>query len=57
MLVTPGGGGFGDPKERDRADVAADVRNGKVTDEAAREIYGYGPAQRARTDSEDFIQL
>ena len=57
VLVTPGGGGFGDPKERDRADVAADVRNGKVTDEAAREIYGYGPAQRACTDSEDFIQL
>ena len=40
VLKTPGGGGFGDPKERDRSLVADDVRNGKVSGKAAREVYG-----------------
>ena len=43
VLVAPGGGGFGDPRERDRALVAADVRNGKVSAEMARAVYGYDP--------------
>jgi N-methylhydantoinase B len=33
-------GGFGDPLERDPANVAADVENGDVSEKAAREIYG-----------------
>jgi N-methylhydantoinase B len=36
----PGGGGFGDPFERDPEAVAADVRNDKVTVEHARQAYG-----------------
>jgi N-methylhydantoinase B len=39
-METGGGGGFGDPKERDPARVAADVRDGYVTAEAARLDYG-----------------
>jgi N-methylhydantoinase B len=35
-----GGGGFGDPRERDSAAVERDVRQGKVSPEAARAIYG-----------------
>jgi 5-oxoprolinase (ATP-hydrolysing)/N-methylhydantoinase A len=35
-----GGGGWGDPLERDPAAVARDVRNGKVTADAALEAYG-----------------
>ncbi len=35
-----GGGGYGDPKERPVEVVAAEVRNGIVSVEAAREIYG-----------------
>ncbi len=35
-----GGGGYGDPKKRDRARVREEVRNGVVSDRAAREIYG-----------------
>jgi N-methylhydantoinase B len=35
-----GGGGWGDPLERDPAAVAGDVRNGFVTLEAAAETYG-----------------
>ena len=38
--MTGGGGGFGDPGERNREAVRADVRNGHVTPQAAREIYG-----------------
>ncbi|HLN13002.1 MAG TPA: hydantoinase B/oxoprolinase family protein, partial [bacterium] len=37
-IGTPGGGGYGDPLERDPADVAADVRRGVLSaDYAARE--------------------
>jgi N-methylhydantoinase B len=38
--MTGGGGGFGDPWERDPEAVLADVRDGHVTAAAAREIYG-----------------
>jgi N-methylhydantoinase B len=38
-LETPGGGGFGNPAERDPASVARDVRLGYVTREAARRDY------------------
>ena len=40
IVETAGGGGFGDPRKRDREALRADVRNGKVSAEAAREIYG-----------------
>jgi N-methylhydantoinase B len=39
-MQTGGGGGFGDARERDPARVAADVRDGYVTAEAARRDYG-----------------
>ena len=39
-LEMPGGGGLGDPKTRDKASVVADVRNGMVSQEQARAIYG-----------------
>ncbi len=37
---TAGGGGWGDPRQRDPAAVADDVLNEKVSREAARELYG-----------------
>lgn len=37
---TAGGGGWGDPFQRDPAAVAADVANEKVSAQAARELYG-----------------
>ena len=40
-IHTANGGGFGDPRERDAAAVAEDVRNGFVTPERAREVYGH----------------
>ncbi|MCB1384116.1 MAG: hydantoinase B/oxoprolinase family protein [Notoacmeibacter sp.] len=38
---TPGGGGYGDPKQRDPALVAEDVRLGRYTAEEAREKFGW----------------
>jgi N-methylhydantoinase B/acetone carboxylase, alpha subunit len=37
---TPGGGGYGDPKERDPQAVAEDVRFGRYTKEQAAELFG-----------------
>src|SRR5690606_1062607 len=39
-IRTTGGGGWGDPLDRDPARVAADVRDGKVSVEGARDDYG-----------------
>ena len=40
-VITGNGGGIGDPKERDRALVAEDLKNGMITPETARDVYGY----------------
>jgi N-methylhydantoinase B len=48
--VTGGGGGFGDPLERDPEAVKHDVRDGFVSIEAARDLYGV----TIKTDSELF---
>ena len=39
-MVSAGGGGYGDPRERDPDAVLEDVREEKVTREAARDVYG-----------------
>lgn len=36
-------GGYGDPEDRDRELVAADVEVGLVSEQRAREVYGYDP--------------
>lgn len=38
--IASGGGGFGDPKERDREKVKLDVNNGVCSEDAARGEYG-----------------
>ena len=41
---TGGGGGYGDPRERDRSLVARDLREGMISPTVARDVYGYeGP--------------
>lgn len=40
VFSSGGGGGWGDPKRRDPALVAADVRNDVVSTDSAREVYG-----------------
>ncbi len=39
-LASPGGGGVGDPRRRDPLLVLRDVRDGVVSEEAARTLYG-----------------
>jgi N-methylhydantoinase B len=40
-LETPGGGGYGPPREREPARIARDVRLGYVSAAKARELYGF----------------
>jgi len=40
MLTAPGGGGYGDPADRDPAAIADDVAEGYVSPAAARRFYG-----------------
>ena len=41
ILQSPGGGGFGDPRQRPRELIAEDVRQGIVSPELAHQLYGY----------------
>ncbi|MFB6301673.1 MAG: hydantoinase B/oxoprolinase family protein [Haloferacaceae archaeon] len=54
-LRTPGGGGYGDPLDRDPERVRDDVRDGKVSAAAARAEYGVvmedGKVDRAATET------
>ncbi|MFC7649751.1 hypothetical protein ACFQX6_62445 [Streptosporangium lutulentum] len=57
---TTGGGGWGSPLDRDPALVAADVRDGKVSAEGARDDYGVilcGPADDPSVDEEGTSRL
>ncbi|HEY8381843.1 MAG TPA: hydantoinase B/oxoprolinase family protein [Microvirga sp.] len=49
-LETPGGGGWGDPRERPPAEVARDVRLGFVAAEAAARDYGVVVSQDGHVD-------
>jgi N-methylhydantoinase B len=44
VIETAGGGGYGDPRGRPGEQVRDDVRNAKVSEEAARSIYGQAPS-------------
>ncbi|MCW3062829.1 MAG: hypothetical protein JWN32_1, partial [Solirubrobacterales bacterium] len=52
-LRLSGGGGYGDPLDRDPEGVAADVREGYVTEEGARRDYGvsFAPGTTTRRES------
>jgi N-methylhydantoinase B len=50
---TQGGGGLGDPRERDPELIAQDVRLGKVTPEAVEREYGVKPHALATHGTED----
>ena len=41
--LTAGGGGWGDPLERDPEAIRNDVLDGQVTEQAAKELYGWQP--------------
>ena len=39
-IITPGAGGYGDPRERDPALIRRDLADGTISGEVAREVYG-----------------
>jgi N-methylhydantoinase B len=43
--MNPGGGGFGDPRERDRDAVRRDVVEDNIAPETARTVYGLEGAE------------
>ena len=53
-VSTPGGGGWGDPRERDPGEVRADVLRGFVSAKAAEAAYGVvlGGAPGFRVDED-----
>ena len=40
-IHTGGGGGYGDPRRRDRDKVRTDVVRGYVSPQAAKQVYGF----------------
>jgi N-methylhydantoinase B len=44
VITTAGGGGYGDPRERDRERVTLDVEQGFIAAEEARTVYGFEAA-------------
>jgi N-methylhydantoinase B len=47
-IQTGGGGGYGDPRRRDRARGRTDVLRGYVSADAAREVYGLDAVRACR---------
>ncbi|MNC82995.1 hypothetical protein D3C75_1367610 [compost metagenome] len=45
VLRLPGGGGYGDPRQRDRQLVERDLRYGYISAEQARDDYGFEAAK------------
>ena len=43
VIHSPGGGGYGDPTQRDRARVEADVKEGLISAQSAEALYGWRP--------------
>jgi N-methylhydantoinase B len=52
-VVTTGGGGWGDPLEREPALVERDVTEGRVSHQSARDDYGVVLRARATSDGYD----
>lgn len=56
-LETPGGGGYGDPFTREVGRVAQDVRDGFVSERAARALYGVAFDGEGRPDQGETARL
>ena len=51
VLMTPGGAGMGSPRDRNPSAIEADLRDGVISAEAARNDYGFTDGQTAKTSS------
>jgi N-methylhydantoinase B len=52
-IITPGAGGYGVPKERDRALVRRDLDEGVVSESIARDVYGLAQDPAPPIDSSE----
>ncbi|MCP4958507.1 MAG: hypothetical protein GY925_04470 [Actinomycetia bacterium] len=52
VASSPGGGGWGDPRQRDRSMVEADLRDGVISEAAARDVYGWSDLEHSGDDVE-----
>ena len=50
VVFTPGAGGYGEPRERDREQVVRDLREGRISAQSAVETYGLDPDEAALGD-------
>ena len=57
MIGLPGGGGVGDPRERDPELVRQDVLDGLVSAEQARDAYGVAFAADGEVDAAETARL
>ncbi|MBV9750363.1 MAG: hydantoinase B/oxoprolinase family protein [Acetobacteraceae bacterium] len=57
LHVTPGAGGHGDPRRRDPARVAMDVRDGKISPARARSAYAVAVAADGTLDDDETARL
>lgn len=56
VVVTGSGGGYGDPRRRERGAVLRDLREGKVSERTAREVYGVnGKGGAPATQTEEVV--
>ncbi len=53
IIETSGGGGFGDPREREREAVLRDVEDGVISEDEARRVYGLDPEAIVTTSVND----
>ena len=57
IAITPGGGGYGPPSEREVERVRRDVLEGWITAERAREVYGVALTDDLGIDEEGTHRL
>lgn len=52
-VVTPGGGGFGDPREREPDLVGRDLRRGYISAQTAQAVYGIEPDKESDSENKE----
>ena len=57
IFESTGGGGWGDPRERDPQRVAEDVRNDVISADKAREVYGVALTDDGDVDAAKTAEL
>jgi N-methylhydantoinase B len=56
LIMSPGGGGLGDPESRDRKLVEADLRNELISADTAHRVYGLRQVAPAATKTETALE-